>query len=361
MKIQSIDLFLYRLPMKSALKWGAVSAMSTADAALVRVTLEDGTSGEGEALARPTIYGETLHSFQGIVDLLRPRLVGMDIEDEAGLWKTMQGVANNHTLKGAIDSALWEARFRAKGQDLFAALQGPHTSLKVSFILGITDLDGMLKEAREVHASGVRVLKVKVGRNYQKDLQVIHALKSEFPDMELYADSNETLTPEVAPDILTAMREAGLLWVEEPLPVHQTRARMELKKLGILPIIADDSCFTLGQLERELDLDTFDILNIKPPRSGITGSLKMLEMAKAAGKSVMIGSQAGNLTSMRHSALIASMEGVDKPSELTFFLKLGGDISGPNPVLTDGYLKLSDLQTLRPDPEKLELYKAALF
>ena len=360
MKIQSVDLTLYRLPMKSALKWGAVSAMSTADAALVRVTLEDGTTGEGEALARPTIYGETLHSFQGITDLLRPRLIGMDIDDVDGLWKTLQGIANNHTIKGAIDSALWEARFRSKGQELFTSLQGPSTSLKVSFILGITDLEGMLQEAREVYAAGVRVLKVKVGRDYQKDLQVIHALKQEFPDMDLYADSNETLTPDQAPHILAAMGEAGLLWVEEPLPVHQTRARMELKKLGVLPIIADDSCFTLGNLERELDLDTFDILNIKPPRSGITGSLKMLELAKAAGKRVMIGSQAGNLTSMRHSALIASLEGVDCPSELTFFLKLGDDISGPNPVLKDGYLNLADLQNLQPDPEKLARYSVPL-
>ncbi|GGJ19202.1 mandelate racemase/muconate lactonizing enzyme family protein [Deinococcus roseus] len=360
MKIQNLELVLYRLPMKSALKWGAVSAMSTADAALVRITLEDGSTGEGEALARPTIYGETLHSFVGIFDLLKPRLIGMDIEDVDGLWKTVQSVANNHTIKGAIDSALWEARFRSRGQDLFAELQGPHKALKVSFILGITDLEGMLQEAREVHAAGVRVLKVKVGRDYQKDLQVIHALKAELPDMDLYADSNETLTPDAAPQILQAMGEAGLLWVEEPLPVHQTRARMELKKLGVLPIIADDSCFTLGQLERELDLDTFDILNIKPPRTGITGSLKMLELAKAAGKRVMIGSQAGNLTSMRHSALIASLEGVDCPSELTFFLKLGGDISGPNPVLQDGHLNLQDLAGLRPDPEKLQQYSIRL-
>ncbi|MEZ4612911.1 MAG: hypothetical protein R2838_22155 [Caldilineaceae bacterium] len=36
---------------------------------------------------------------------------------------------------------------------------------------------------------------------------------------------------------------------------------------AVLPVIADDSCFTVLDLRRELALDTFDILNIKTART----------------------------------------------------------------------------------------------
>lgn len=59
-----------------------------------------------------------------------------------------------------------------------------------------------------------------------------------------------------------------MAWVEEPLPVHLIRERAELKRLAVLPIIADDSTFTLRDLDRELAFDTFDFLNVKPARTG---------------------------------------------------------------------------------------------
>ena len=57
----------FRLPLTSALAWGAHSALSAAEHVLVRVTLSDGTVGQAEATPRPTIYGETTASVLGIL------------------------------------------------------------------------------------------------------------------------------------------------------------------------------------------------------------------------------------------------------------------------------------------------------
>jgi len=356
--LRHVETVPFRLPLKSALRWGAASSLTHAEHTLIRVTLEDGTVGLSEALSRPTIYGETPPSIAGAVNYVAGALEGVDIEDEAGIARAFKTLAFNHTAKGGLDMALWDARFKARGQNLFEGFKGPNTQLKVSYILGISSLTDMLEEARAVYAQGVRVLKVKVGRDYNKDLELVRILRSELPKLELYADSNETLSVESAPRVLEAMRSAGLLWVEEPLPVHLLRARADLRKLEILPLVADDSCFTLNSLERELDFDTFDILNIKTARTGFTESLKMLELAKGAGKSVMVGSQAGSLLSTRFAALLASREGVDKPSELSFFLKLGGDIARPNPVLEEGILRLEDLREVALDDTALERFRS---
>lgn len=251
--------------------------------------------------------------------------------------------------------ALWEARAKVKGSSLMAELGGSQRRIEASYILGIGTLETMLIEARRVIAAGVRVLKVKVGRNTRHDLEVIRALRSEFGGaVKLYADSNETLIPDGATGALELMRDAGVLYVEEPLPVRSIRARAALKKQQILPIIADDSCFTPGDLERELDFDTFDILNIKTARNGFTDSLTMMRMASEAGKAVMIGSQASTTLGTIHAAIMASRFEVTHPSELSFFLKLEREITTRVPCINDGYFNLEDALTITVDNAKLE-------
>jgi L-Ala-D/L-Glu epimerase len=357
-KILRLEAIPYRLPMNGSLQWGAHSKLSVAEHVLVRVHLENGIFGESEAPPRPTIYGETISSIAGILEHLSPVLVGLEVEDVAGIAGALGSVPNNNTAKGALDMACWDARAKTSGSSLFAQLAGPNRDLRVSYILGISDANTMLEEARRVFAAGVRVLKVKVGRNHEKDLEVIRNLNLEFAgEMKLYADSNETLTPEIAPKALEAMRDAGLMYVEEPLPVRQIKARAELRKLEILPIIADDSTFTLADLEREIDFDTFDILNIKTARTGFTQSLEMLELARNAGKGVMLGSQASTTLGTVHAALIASQNGVTEPSELSFFLKLEGEITSQNLTLENGILRLEQVKDVQVDSQKLETHR----
>jgi L-alanine-DL-glutamate epimerase-like enolase superfamily enzyme len=357
-KVRNLEIIPYRLPLKGALAWGKFSSMNVAEHVLIKVTLENGVWGLAEAPPRPTIYGETVSSMRGMLEFLKPRLYELEIDDINGIKTVLSSVPNNNVVKGALDMALWDARVKSKGSDLFSALAGSNSRIAVSYILGISDTNTMLEEARRVIDAGVRVLKVKVGRNYAKDLEVIAQLQTEFSSsrVRLYADSNETLEPATAPKILEAMRNAGLMYVEEPLPVRQTKARAMLRKLKILPIIADDSCFTKADLERELDFDTFDILNIKTARNGFTESLEMIELATQAGKGIMIGSQASTTLGTIHAAIISSRLEVNHPCELSFFLKLESEIVNQIPKLEDGILKLETLKGIEIDPEKLKVH-----
>ena len=359
-KIAALEVIPYRLALQGELKWGKHSSLTVAEHCLVLVRLEDGTLGTAEAPPRVSIYGETISSIRGIVKYLEPRLCDLEIEDAAGIREVLSSVPNNNCAKGALDMALWDARVKARGSSLMAALGGSQRRIEVSYILGIGTLEAMLLEARRVIAAGVRVLKVKVGRDTRHDLEVIAALRAEFGDeVKLYADSNETLSPNSAPAALELMRDAGVLYVEEPLPVRGIRARADLRKQQILPIIADDSCFTSSDLERELDFETFDILNIKTARNGFTDSLAMMRMAAAAGKGVMIGSQASTTLGTIHAAIMASRSEVTHPSELSFFLKLEHDITTRVPRIDSGYFDLEDALGITVDDAKLEMARIA--
>ena len=152
---------------------------------------------------------------------------------------------------------------------------------------------------------------------------------------------------------LDALRELGLLYCEEPLPVEWIRARSALRAGNHLPIIADDSAFTARDLHRELELDTFDLLNIKTPRTGYTESLAMAARAAAAGKGIMVGSQAGSTIGTARAALFAARPEIAHPSELSFFLKLKEDICAATLCIVDGELALADVAALHIDPARL--------
>jgi len=350
--VAHIDTTVFRLPLFGELKWGKSSALAEARHVLVQVTLSDGCQGMAEAPPRPTIYGETASSITAIIaQELAPRIVG---QPAANAWQRMAAIANNHTAKGAIDMAIHAALAQGAGVTLAQHLGCTQTRIPVSFILGIGARDEVLAEAERVVAAGVRVLKVKVGRDWDEDVARIRDLQAMFgAAVTLYADANECLEPETAAARLDALRDLGLVYCEEPLPVEQMQARAALCRGRHLPLIADDSAFTLRDLARELALDTFDILNIKTPRTGYTESRQMLARTQAAGKGVMVGSQAGTGIGVARAALFAALPGIDHPSECSFHLKLREDIIDRPLPLRDGWLALDDVTAVTVDPALL--------
>ena len=350
--IAAIETTLFRLPMHGELRWGSQSSLSEARHVLVTLRLSDGSTGVAEAPPRPTIYGETAATITAIIsEELAPRLIG---QPAAWAWARMLPIRNNHTAKGAIDMAVHDALAQSDGQTLAMRLGATRDRVRVSYILGIGERDEVLAEAERVVDQGVRVLKVKVGRDWKDDIARICDLQAMFgARVELYADANETMAAEDAAWRLAALRDLGLLYCEEPLPVEWMRARAALRAGEHLPIIADDSAFTARDLHREIELDTFDILNIKTPRTGYTESLTMMQRAAVAGKGIMVGSQAGSAIGTARAAIFAARPEIAHPSELSFFLKLKEDLCTASPRIIDGELSLADVAALHIDPARL--------
>jgi L-alanine-DL-glutamate epimerase-like enolase superfamily enzyme len=343
----------FQLALKGALRWGRAGELTGLSHVLVSVFDDAGNVGSAEAPVRPTIYGETVSSVEAVIrDHLAPALVGLEVADTAAQQRALTRTPNNHCAKGALDTALCELRAEAAGNTLFEAERGEADRIEVSFILGIDALDAMLAEAARIYEQGVRVFKVKVGRSAAHDAQVLGALQRTFggAGVTLYADANEGLSPETAARELERLAKLGVAYVEEPLPVHLLKTRAALKQANILPIIADDSCFTLSDLERELDFGTFDILNIKTARTGFTASQRMLSLARSAGKGVMVGSQASAGLGTLHAAIFASKVSVTHPCELSFPLKLETDVLNAPLTFAGGFLEVSRLKNLHLSP-----------
>ena len=349
--ITHIESIPYRLPLHGSLRWGKTSVIHDVHHVLVNVTLSDGSTGVAEAPPRPTIYGETIHSITSIIEHeLAPRLIGLPADSQLPLHE----VKNNQTAKGAIDIALHDALAQHHGLSLADYLGVSAKKIKVSYILGIGEHETMLAEAQKVFEQGVRVLKVKVGRNWEQDIARIVALQEMFAgEMAIYTDANECFTADDASSKLAQLAELGALYCEEPLPIELMRERSAVRAGEHLPLIADDSAFSLRDVRRELSLNTFDILNIKTARTGYTESRQMLRLARQAGKGVMVGSQASSGLGTARAGIFAALNGIAHPSELSFFLKLKEDILAEPLRIENGFIQVADLTNVRIDADLL--------
>jgi L-alanine-DL-glutamate epimerase-like enolase superfamily enzyme len=285
-------------------------------------------------------------------------LVGRDIDDVEDINRLMDVIANNNCAKGAIDICLHEALAASQGKSLLEFFDPPNRKVKVSYILSISDRNTMLAEAKSVYDRGVRVFKVKVGRDFSGDLNRIRALQAEFEgsNLWLYADANEAFQPDQAQTQLGQLAALGILYVEEPLPIELVLERANLRQAELVPLIADDSAFTYRDLAREIRFNTFDILNIKTARTGYFHSRRMLAAVKKYHKGVMVGSQASSTLGTLRAAIFAGLDGIDHPCELSFFLKLQDEIVNHSIKITDGYIDLDSLAAISLDEQRLKRF-----
>lgn len=356
--VLAVDTLPLRLPMRGRLRWGRASELAEAPVVLVRVRAADGAWGVAEAPVRPTIYGETTAGIEAAIrEHLAPPLLGADLEDDTALETAVGALPFNFAARATLEVATLAARAHAGGASLAAQWGGPRSRVRVSAILGLDAPEAVAEEARWFLAQGVHVFKVKVGRDARQDDAVLAALAEALAghDAVLYADANQAYAVDEAPWHLERLAAAGVRWVEEPLPTHLLRARAALRRDAALPIIADDSCFTPHDLEQELAHDTFDVLNVKPARTGLRASLHMLDRARAHAKGAMVGSQAGTGLGTALAAIVASHDAVDHPCELTFPLRLQQDTTTGGWRYAGGDL---DLQQALPALVRPDLLRA---
>lgn len=337
----------YDVQLKASLSWGKSHELRRLTHVLVRVELADGAVGIAEATPRPSIYGETQASIRHIIaEHLAPKLLGVEIdgfESVAALSARLALIKSNNTAKGALDMALHQALANSRGESLADYLGATRERIQVSTIVSTGSPTAVAADVGAAYKAGLRVFKVKIGREIEGEMATIARLIEAYPAARFYVDANETLAVDNAASVLNQLHDLGVMHCEEALPAHLLRERRQLRRDCRMPIIADDSAFTLPDLEREIAFDTFDILNIKTARSGFSQSRQMLDLCLAAGKDVMVGSQASSLLGCMQAAVFAEQVAVNCASECSFYLKTASNLRFAPPII-NGCLQMPDVE-----------------
>lgn len=245
---------------------------------------QDGIIGIGEGTPNAR-YGESIASAQAFLSQLDLAPFASPAEI-GGIMTYAESVEGGQwSAKAALDTALHDWWGKANGKPVYK-LWGleAQNRLYTSFTIGIASTEEMIEKTLE--AAPYHILKIKVGTD--RDEEIMAAIRH-VTDKPIRVDANEGWkTKEEALDKIEWLAAQGVEFVEQPMPAKQLNEMAWLRERSPLPLIADEDCGRLTDLEG-LQVG-FHGINIKLDKSGgLYEGRQMAVRAKELGMSVMIG------------------------------------------------------------------------
>ncbi|MSU66512.1 MAG: mandelate racemase/muconate lactonizing protein [Opitutus sp.] len=297
MKITRIETIPIRVPLREefAIRSGRGGAHIVSPFLLVRVHTDAGIVGLGEASCTPRWSGEDQVTGAHLIHTyLEPLLIGENPVEVASLTaKFRLAFAGNHFTKAAVEMALWDIAGKAAGQPVYELLGGKvREFVPTKWSVSGVEPAQAAAIARWAVAQGFKAMKVKVGTESDRDVARVAAVRAAIgPEIKLGVDANGGWSPEVAAATVERLREFGIYFVEQPVPPEDVVALAELRKKIGLPIVADESVYTLHDAKMLVQLGAADVLSIYVGKAGGIGPAGAIaEFAQSAGLKCTVGS-----------------------------------------------------------------------
>jgi len=295
MIIRSIETRRAAVPLKKPFKT-ALRTVINAETILVRIVLEDGTIGYGEAPPTVVITGDSLESIESFIQLVTPRLVGQNTLQYEKLLRTLHAAAvRNTSAKAAVEMALYDVIAKQCGVPLYQFLGGYRDSLETDYTVSVNDPSEMADDAASYVQDGFSVLKIKVGiDSAETDIKRIQAIRDRIGDtIKLRLDANQGWNAKDAIRAIRAMEDRGLgiELVEQPVKAADIEGLKQVTDNVETPIMADESVFSPADALAVLQRRAADLINIKLMKAGgIHRAETIARMADACGMECMVGS-----------------------------------------------------------------------
>lgn len=364
MKITKVEAIPFAIPYRKPLRF-ASGEVTVAEHVLVRVHTDEGLVGAAEAPPRPYTYGETQGSILAIIGgVFTPQVVGLSPLEREQIHSRLARTVGNPTAKAALDMAVWDIIGQAAGLSVTELLGGYGDRMRVAHMVGFAEPAEMVAEAGRVKdLYGITTFKVKVGRRPANlDIAACRALREALGnDVELYIDGNRGWTAAESARALQAMADLDLQFAEELCPADDVLSRRWLVAHSPIPMFADESASTSGDVTRELLGGSANGVSIKTARTGFTGSHRILAQCEGLGVDVVMGNQIdGQLGSLCSLAFGAAFEATSRRAgELSNFLDMTDDLLAEPLQIRQGRLRVREAPGLGAeiDADKLAHYR----
>lgn len=279
---------------------------------ILTVTIsENGATGRGEA-AGVYYRDETGDSILADAETLRAALED-GLDRQALQSRLPAGGARN-----AIDCALWDLDAKTSGKSIWDLTGITPRKTQSFFTVGIDTPETMAKKALTLDSG-----KLKIKLDNEQPLECITAVRNARPDAEIIVDVNQGWSFSRLVDLAPRFKELRISMIEQPLP---RGADEELESYrSPVPLGADESCLTSDEFEQAGR--RYQVINIKLDKTGgLTEALVLAQLARAAGKDLMIGNMVGTSLGMAPGYVIAQL---CKYVDLDGTLYLSGDREHP--------------------------------
>lgn len=289
MKIEGVVSKLYRIP--PTVRWeDATHHVTGLEFVITEIQVAGGLTGTGFAYTTG-VGGSAILAL--IDDYCANMLIGENALETERLWSLLNrqlhrcGTGGINTLAlGAIDIALWDITAQHYGVPLHRLLGVARTSVPAygSGIDLFMERDALLDHVQTFLDAGFRTVKIKIGRDDPaEDVARVMAVRDLIgPQRGLIVDANQRWSVAEALPRMQALREAGLLWVEEPLHAENIAGHADLRRLTGMPIAAGESLYTKHQFLDYLSANAVDVVQADICRvGGVTEWLRIAHLAAA--------------------------------------------------------------------------------
>ena len=186
----------------------------------VRLQTEDGSVGLGVASPAGEVTGEGVtECSRALAENLETLLTGADIRHLNGLLREMtDAMPGTPAARAAVDMALHDLWAKQLGLPLVDVLGRAHRSLPTSITIGIESIEASLAEAEEYRKRGFRILKIKIGKSLEEDVERLHRIRSKLgSDVVIRVDANQGYSVDQFLAFLRLTAGLELEFVEQPL------------------------------------------------------------------------------------------------------------------------------------------------
>jgi L-alanine-DL-glutamate epimerase-like enolase superfamily enzyme len=228
-----------------------------------------------------------------IEDHLKKVVLGRDAMSIQDRWDDMVHSIRNLGRPGicsmaisAIDTALWDLKARLLGLPQVSLFGQVRQALPIYASGGFTsyNIDKLCTQLRGWAEHGISMVKMKIGRDANADVERIRATRAAIGDnVDLFVDANGAYTPDQANAQAKKFSEFGVTWFEEPVTSDDLaglRAIRECVPNG-MNIAAGEYGYDLVYFQRMLDAEAVDVLQADATRcGGFTGFLQAATLCK---------------------------------------------------------------------------------
>ncbi len=338
MKIRNISIGYISIPLVTPFKT-ALRTVDSVNDLLVCIEADNGETGLGEAPPTAVITGDTKESIEAAIRFyIAPAIRGMAIdtpEDLEVLFAAVEkSIAKNTSAKAAVDIAVHDLYAKLQGRPLYQVLADMSsasgsrsagtvkTQFETDLTISVNETEEMVRDSLRAKEEGFHVLKVKVGKGGEKDVERIRGIREAVgTETKIRVDANQGWSREEAVRTIGMMEDAGLdiELVEQPVSCHDFKGLKFVADAVETPILADESVFSVEDAERIIEEHAADLINIKLMKTGgIHNALKICDLADANGIRCMAGcmleskvsvSAAAHLTGARSCIDMADLDG----------------------------------------------------
>ncbi len=263
------------------------------------------------------------------------------------------------SLLFGVDTLIHDLKAKKMGLSIQASLFGENDNqVLCNASVGLRSTEETIQQAKLNIEKGFRTIKIKVGGNFEKEVEILSSLRLAFPNLRLRIDANQAWDREEAVSNLELLSEFEIEYCEQPVSAAKPEDLKWVKERSPIKIAADESLVNKEQREQIIDNDCCDLVIIKP---ALFGSLKEINVTKqlveSHGMAVVFTTTLDGIIGRKITAVLASGLGSRKYAH---GLGTGSFFNEPytsGEQIRDGYYQLSAAEPGLGNPADLASLK----